>query len=75
VHEVRGSLQKDKNSTYFFLQLVQVAARSKVWVCGNSLAGVLCSNLARGHGFLFLVSAVCWIDVWMVGRVGEWMDE
>jgi hypothetical protein len=37
-----------------------VAARSKAWVFGRSLAGIVGSNSAGGRrGCLFLVSAVC----------------
>jgi len=36
-----------------------VAARSKSWVCGRSLAGIAGSNPVGGHGRLSLVSAVC----------------
>ena len=36
-----------------------MAARSKVWVCGRSLAGIAGFNPARGHGCLSVVSIVC----------------
>jgi hypothetical protein len=36
-----------------------VAARCKAWVYGRSLAGIVGSNPARGHGCLSLVSVVC----------------
>jgi hypothetical protein len=36
-----------------------VAVRSKAWVCGRSLTGILGSNPAGGHGCLSLVSVVC----------------
>jgi hypothetical protein len=36
-----------------------VAARSKAWVYGRSLAGTVGSNPAGGHGCLSLVSVVC----------------
>ena len=39
---------------------VPVAARSKAWVCGRSLAGIVGSNQAGGHGCLSLVSVVCY---------------
>ena len=38
---------------------VPVAARSKVWVCGRSLAGIAGSNPARGPKCLPLVGVVC----------------
>ena len=38
---------------------IPVAARSKAWVCGRSLAGILGSNPPRGYGFLSLLSVVC----------------
>ena len=40
---------------------IPVAARSKAWVCGRSLAGAAISNPAGGwgHGYLFLVSVLC----------------
>jgi hypothetical protein len=36
-----------------------VAGRSKVWVCGRSLAGIVISNPAGGHGCPSVVSAMC----------------
>ena len=36
-----------------------VAERSKVWVCGRSLAGIVGSNPGGGQGCLSLVSVVC----------------
>jgi hypothetical protein len=36
-----------------------VAARTKAWVCGRSLAGIVGSNPAGGNGRLSLVSVVC----------------
>jgi hypothetical protein len=36
-----------------------VAARSKAWVYGLSLFGIMVSNPARGHGCLSVVSVVC----------------
>jgi hypothetical protein len=44
--------------TAVFILPIAVAARSKAWVCGRSLAGIMGSNPARGHGWLSLVS-VC----------------
>jgi len=38
---------------------VPVAARSKAWVCGRSLAGIAGSNAAGRHGCLSPVSVVC----------------
>ena len=48
---------------------VPVAARSKVWVCGPSFAGVVGSNPTGGHGCLFVVSAVffCQVEVSATG--------
>jgi len=40
-------------------QPISLAARSKAWVCGRSLAGIAGSNPAGGNGSLFLVSVVC----------------
>ena len=37
---------------------IPVAARSKVWVCGRSFAGVMGSNHAGGRGCLSVVSVV-----------------
>jgi hypothetical protein len=46
-----------------------VAARSKAWVCGRSLAGIAGSDPAGGHGCLSLVSVVCCqIEVSATGR-------
>jgi hypothetical protein len=40
--------------------VIPVAARSKAWVCGRLLAGVVGSNPAGGgHGCLSLVGVVC----------------
>ena len=36
-----------------------VAAPSKAWVCGRSLAGIVGSNPPGGHGCLSVVSVVC----------------
>jgi hypothetical protein len=36
-----------------------VAARSKAWVCGQSLAGIAGSNSVECHGCLSVVSGVC----------------
>jgi hypothetical protein len=36
-----------------------VAAQSKAWVYGRSLAGIAGSNPAGGHGCLCLVDVVC----------------
>jgi hypothetical protein len=38
---------------------IPVAARSKAWFCGRSLAGVAGSNPTGGHGSLSVVSVVC----------------
>ena len=37
---------------------IGVAARSKAWVCGRSLAGFGCSNPTGGHGSVCFVSVV-----------------
>ena len=37
-----------------------VAARSKAWVCGRSLAGTAGSNPAEGLDVCLFVSAVCY---------------
>ena len=39
--------------------LVPVAAGSKAWVCGCSLAGIMGSNPTGGNGSLSVVSVVC----------------
>jgi hypothetical protein len=36
-----------------------VAAQSKAWVCVRSLAGIVGSNIAGGHGCLSRVSVMC----------------
>jgi hypothetical protein len=36
-----------------------VAAHSKAWVCGRSLAGIAGSNPTGGHGCLSVVSVAC----------------
>ena len=36
-----------------------MSARSKAWVCGRSLVGVVGSNRAGENGCLSLVSVVC----------------
>jgi len=46
-----------------------VAARSKVWVCGRSFAGVPGSNFGRENGRLSVVSVVCYhVEVSTTGR-------
>jgi hypothetical protein len=42
-----------------FALLIPEAARSKAWICGLSLAGIVGTNPTRGHGCLSLVSVVC----------------
>ena len=39
---------------------ILVAVRSKAWVCGRSLAGIVLSNTAEGHDCLPLVGVVCY---------------
>jgi hypothetical protein len=47
--------------------LIPVAARSKAWVCGHSLAGIVGSH--RGHGCLSVVSVVSYqVEVSATGR-------
>ena len=36
-----------------------MAVRSKEWVCGSSLSGIVDSNPGRTHGYLSLVSVMC----------------
>jgi len=38
---------------------VPVAVRSKAWVCGRSLAGIVGSNPTAGHRCLSVVSIMC----------------
>jgi hypothetical protein len=46
-----------------------VSARSKAWVCGRSLAGIVGSNPTGGHGCLSVVSVVCCqVEVSATGR-------
>ena len=46
-----------------------MAARSKAWVCGRSLAGIAGSNPAGGRGYVSLVSVVCCqVKVYATGR-------
>ena len=35
-----------------------MTSRSKAWVCGHSLAGIMGSNTVGGHGCLSVVSVV-----------------
>jgi hypothetical protein len=44
---------------YTYSLPIPVAARSKVWVYGRSLIGIVGSNPTGGHGCLSLVSVVC----------------
>ena len=44
---------------YSYTPPISVAARSKAWVYGRSLAGTVGSNLAGGHGCLSVLSIVC----------------
>jgi hypothetical protein len=43
----------------YFTSPVQVAARSKAWICGRSLVGFAGSNPPGRHGCLSFVSVVC----------------
>ena len=46
------------------LEPIPLAARSKAWVCGQSLAGIAGSNPVEGHGCLSVVSGVfCQVQV------------
>jgi hypothetical protein len=48
---------------------IPVAARSKAWVCGPSLAGIVGSNLAERLGYLPIVGVVCCeVEVSATGR-------
>ena len=53
------------NTIYWFLVSLipcppmAVAAQSKTWVCRRSLAGIVGSTAAEGHGCSSLVSIVC----------------
>jgi hypothetical protein len=38
---------------------IPVAARSKAWVCGRSVAGIAGSNPTKGHGCRSFVSLMC----------------
>jgi hypothetical protein len=45
-----------------------VTARSKAWVCGRSLAGIVGSNPTEKHGCLSVVSHVrCQVEVSALG--------
>jgi len=53
---------------------VPVAARSKVWVCGRSVAGIACSNTAWGIdvcGFEFCMSSGRSLCVGLITRPEE----
>jgi len=46
-----------------------MAARSKAWFCGRSIAGIAGSNPTGGHGCLSAVSVVCCqVEVTVEGR-------
>jgi hypothetical protein len=54
---------------YIYQLVMRFCARSKPWVCSLSLAGIVGSNLARGHGCVSLVGVVCCqVDVSTSGR-------
>ena len=42
-----------------YYNAVNLAMRSKAWVCGRPLAGIAASIPAPGHGYLSLVIVVC----------------
>jgi hypothetical protein len=42
---------------------IEVAARSKAWACGHSLAGIAGSNHTGGHGCLSFFSAVYYVGL------------
>ena len=44
---------------YIIMAPIPVAAQSKAWVCGSSLAGIVGSNPTGGYGCLSVVSVVC----------------
>ena len=48
-----------KSSKYYIFWPVPMAARSKAYVCGRSLAKIVGSNPTGGHGCLSVVSVVC----------------
>jgi hypothetical protein len=47
------------NPRHMSIPPVPVAARSKAWVCGRSLAGIAVSNAAGGHRCPSCVGVVC----------------
>jgi len=47
------------SALYNVFEQIQVAARSKVWVCDRSLAVIVVSHPPRGRGLLPVVSVVC----------------
>ena len=55
----RSQLPIEKFYYAIVIVSVPVAARSRAWVCGRSLAGVAGSNPAGRHGCLSVVSVVC----------------
>jgi hypothetical protein len=42
------------------LEPVPMTARSEVWVCGRSPAEIVGSNPSGGHGYLSVMSVVCY---------------
>ena len=49
-----------------------MAARSKAWFCGSSLAGIVGSNPAGGHGCLSPVNVVCCqVEVFASGLISR----
>ena len=48
-----------KNSKLVFIVRMQLAGRSKAWVCGHSLPEITGSNLVVGMDVLSLVYVVC----------------
>jgi len=47
-------------TTIIIIMPVPVAARSKAWVCGCSLTGIVGSYPLGKHKYLSVVSVVCW---------------
>jgi len=47
---------------------ITVAARSKAWLCGRSLVGIVGSKPAVGRDVTLVSVAYCWVEVSASGR-------
>jgi hypothetical protein len=57
-----------KTQSNWFVSPIPVAARSKAWVCGHSLAGIACSNPSVSMDISLVSVMCCQVEVSASGR-------